>query len=263
MSVAQLATLNELAQRIAPVQLAGERVLEFVGPLAQVFPGGGPVRGSVLGLTDPSLIVSLCAEISALSNWVAVVGLASFGFAAVAERGGRLDRVVSIATPSGEHLPVVLGALVDAVTLTVLGPGVAVGPVVARRLSARARERGSLIAVAGDGRRVAATRAWPEVPDLVLRVEQRRWSGLGHGYGVLSAIDADIVVEGRRAGGRTIRRSVTLATTTQTWMTAIADESLPAIHQSASHQSAIHQSAIHQSRDSEAIDATSVADRAS
>lgn len=211
--------LRALAGRIAAPTLAIERVLDLIGPLTSVFPGGGPARGSVIGVGDSGLLASLCAGVSGAGGWVALVGAGVPGFGALAERGGLLERTVVVATPQPEHLAAVLGALVDAVDLTVLGADVAVGPVVARRLTSRARERGSVLAVSQDpvaGRR-HGVRPWPDAPDVVLRVEERRFRGLGVGHGLLEAIEATVVVEGRRAAGRLTRHYVTLAESGRDW----------------------------------------------
>jgi hypothetical protein len=69
----------------------------------------------------------------------------------------------------------------------------------ARRLTARARERGSVLVVLGDG----AT--WPDAPDVGLSVVGEEWHGIGDGYGHLRARQVVVETGGRRAAARARR----------------------------------------------------------
>jgi hypothetical protein len=86
---------------------------------------------------------------------------------------------------------VVVAALLDGVALVVaeVPDGRAgVRPSDARRLVARARERGSVLVVQG---------AWPAEAALRLRAGGGPWSGLGDGTGVLEVRELRVEVEGR------------------------------------------------------------------
>jgi hypothetical protein len=69
----------ELAARVRPVVLAGERRLAVPGPLGDLLPGGGLQRGSVVrvegtaGSGATSLVLSLLAAATVAGEWAAVV----------------------------------------------------------------------------------------------------------------------------------------------------------------------------------------------
>ena len=79
----------------------------------------------------------------------------------------------------------------------------------ARRLAARARERGSVLVRVGAGRAVTlasgrrpAASGWPEGPDLGLEVVSARWDGLGDGHGRLTRRVVTVEATGRRGAAR-------------------------------------------------------------
>jgi hypothetical protein len=227
--------------KASPVVLARERLLEVPAPLAGMLPEGGLRRGSTLtlragdGTGCTSLALALTALVTQSGSWVAAVGLPSLGLVAAAQLGAALDRVALVPS-AGAHWPVVAAALLDCVDVLMLAPGGRVQAADARRLSAKARERGAVMMVfqpaaravaAGRdaaGRDAAGLRpeartdvvgrdvvgSWPEVTDLHLAVSRSRWDGLESGSGHLQARVVDVVVSGRRAAAR--------ARTWQVWL---------------------------------------------
>jgi hypothetical protein len=71
-----------------------------------------------------------------------------------------------------------------------------VGATDARRLTARARERGSVLVVLGD------SASWPDAPDVGLSLVSSQWHGIGDGHGHLRARQVVIEASGRRAAAR-------------------------------------------------------------
>lgn len=194
------AGLAEVAQRVRPVVLAGERRLAVPGPLGEILPGGGLQRGSVVrvegapGSGATSLLLSLLAAATAAGEWAAVVdGDGVLGGLAAAEAGVALERLAVVrATPAALYGRVV-ATLLDGVA--VVGATIPRGfrPADARRLEARARERSAVLVAAG---------AWPVEAALRLRAEHSSWSGLGPGEGLLVTRVLQVTVSGRGAAGR-------------------------------------------------------------
>ncbi|QGG94751.1 P-loop NTPase family protein [Actinomarinicola tropica] len=206
----RLARLRALDERVRPVTLADRQVLPVVDALAPVLPGGGLRRGSVVALradgeggAATSLALAAVAEASGQGSWVAVVGLPTLGLVAAAELGVALDRLAVVATPDRGRWSQVVAALVDAVDLVVIGP-TRVRPGDARRLEARARERGAVLLPIGVD--------WPTEPDLTLTVDAGRWEGIGRGHGHLRARRVRLRAEGRRDAAR--------PRTTEVWLPA-------------------------------------------
>jgi hypothetical protein len=88
----------------------------------------------------------------------------------------------------------VTAALVDAVDIVLVQVPRRLRPADARRLAARARERGTVLIPVGQG--------WVEGADLRLSVASAEWWGLGQGYGHLQARSAEVVASGRGAANR-------------------------------------------------------------
>lgn len=182
--------------------LAFERLLDVPGPLGDLIPGGGVPRGAVIGLEGPrgsgrtSLALSLAASATAEGSWAAVVGIEIGGLAA-AEIGVDLEHLI-VVHPSGSNSsdsnsrsntswPVVIAALLEAMALVVAAvpPGLSASD--ARRLIARARHHGSVLAVIGD---------WPAEVSLTLRAEGASWHGLDES-GFLTQRTLAVSVTGR------------------------------------------------------------------
>ena len=197
--------LREIAGRVAPVALAGEQLLPALPSLASLLPGKGVRRGSVVGVTGSvALALAVLAGPSQAGSWTAVVGLPSLGALAAAELGVDLARCALVPEP-GPTWPTVTAALLDAIDVVAVhtGPG-GVGRVRAadaRRLAARARERGAVLVVVG---------AWPEGPDVRLSAGRVEWTGLEAGHGALRARRLAVVGGGRGAAARERRATVEL-----------------------------------------------------
>lgn len=202
------AALRAAGAAQAPLTLAGERLLPVLPPLQPLLPAGGLQRGAVVGVTgcgSTSLTLGLTAGASGEGAWIVAVGLESLGLVAAGELGVALDRLVLVSSPGADQWPTVVAALVDAFDAVVVAPRHRVKAGDVRRLTARARERGAALLVAG-----GAVDRWPEAPDVTLEVVTAQWVGLDQGYGALAARRVVVEGGGRRAAGRTRRTELWL-----------------------------------------------------
>lgn len=229
--------LRRVGEWSRPVALAGEALLPVLAPLQPLFPERGLRRGSTVVVEGApgatSLALALGAAASASGSWVAGVGLSSPGLLAAAELGVALERVVVAQAPPDTWATVV-AALLDAVDLVWVGLPHRVSPGDARRLAARARERGSVLVtlapwapadpssrppgaagawrgrapgdVRSDGAaaRPGINGAWPLPADVRLyAVTSSGWVGPGgDGTGRLEARRVEVVAAGRGASAR-------------------------------------------------------------
>ncbi len=199
-----------MAGRARPVVLAGERRLAVPGPLGDLLPGGGLQRGTVVAVDGPagaggaSVVMALLASATAVGEWAAVLDAGgTFGALAAAEAGVTLERLVVVGGPGvrgvpgevlcREQLGSVIATLLDGVTVVAASIPRGVPVADARRLVARARERGSVLVAAG---------AWPGEAALRLRVEGSSWTGLGRGEGLLDARTLRVTLAGRGSAAR-------------------------------------------------------------
>jgi hypothetical protein len=177
--------------------LAAARVLPAPEPVRPFLPEAGLRRGSLVGVSGPggmTLLLSLLVEPITAGSWAAVIGLPDLGLEASAAMGVDLGRIALVPDPGSGWASVAAAAL-DALDVVVLRPPRHCRAADAHRLAARARERGSVLLLAGP-------RSWPERPDLELATEVEGWEGLGEGSGTLRRRRGRIVVSGRRAAGR-------------------------------------------------------------
>ncbi|MEO7429769.1 MAG: hypothetical protein ABIY48_10375 [Acidimicrobiales bacterium] len=189
--------LAELAERVRPVTLTREQRLPVLPVLESLLPGAGLRRGATVSVGAAagvggatSLALALVAQASVAGSWVAAVGLPSLGLVAADELGVALERLVLVAAPERDTWGGVVAALVDGFDLVVLQAGRGgVRPADARRLVARARERGAVLVQLGSG--------WPEGADLALQIIAARWEGLDAGHGHLQARKVRVVRAGR------------------------------------------------------------------
>jgi hypothetical protein len=195
------ALLEALGERVRPVTLAREQRLVVLEPLAPLLAGGGLRRGSVVGVAAAprcggagTLALALTAAASAAGSWVAGVGLDSLGLVAAAELGVALERLVLVAAPERSAWPTVVAALVDGFDVVLVRPGRGLRPADARRLVARARERGTVL--------VAVGATWADGADVRLTVQASTWEGLGEGHGHLRARRVTVGAEGRGEASR-------------------------------------------------------------
>lgn len=198
-------SLRIAASRGQPASSADAQLVEVPAALRPLFPEGGIRRGSTIAVGPvsggTSLALLLAGEVSR-TGWVAAVGLPSLGLVAARELGVRLDHLVLVPSPD-EKWAVVVASLLDGVDLLLLDPGRRARPGEARRLSARARERGVVMVLVDVPR-------WPEAPDIALTITEPTWQGLGHGDGRLGSRRLEIISSGRRAAARERRRSIWL-----------------------------------------------------
>jgi hypothetical protein len=174
--------------------LAGERLLPVVPALQPLLPGRGLRRGSTVAVgRSAALALALVAGASAAGSWVAAVGLPDLGVVAAAEAGIALERLALVPTPGARAWPTVVAAFLDAVDVVLVRSPAGLPAGQARRLAARARERGAVLVPLG---------AWSEAPDLWLAVATGAWRGLGQGHGRLEARWVEVVVGGRGAAAR-------------------------------------------------------------
>lgn len=186
----------ELRELIQPTSLAAERRLPVIAPLVPLLPSGGLVAGSTVGVDGCwSLALALVAGASGAGSWVAVVGTASVGWASAAELGIDLSRTFVVPDVAAGDWPAVMAMLIGTVDVVMASPRHPVRERDARRLAARARERGTVLVV------VDARAGWPIGPDVVVEASGR-WSGLGMGHGRLRARRVSVTTSGRRAAAR-------------------------------------------------------------
>ena len=188
----RLAGLTEL---VAPVTIAAEQTLSLAPALDPLFPQGKLRRGTIISAAGSggalSLALTVCAQASRDGSWLAVLGAERIGLAAVEEIGIALDRFVVVEAPPPDQWGSVAGALVDAFDLVLVATNHQIKHHDARRLQARARERGSVIVHIGRW-------GWPEAPDVRLDVIECQWSGLGEGHGILQARQLTVTAVARR-----------------------------------------------------------------
>ncbi len=194
---ADLAALAALAERVRPVTLTREQRLPVLPALERLLPGAGLRRGATVSVGAAagvggatSLALALMAQASQAGSWVAAVGVPSLGLVAADELGVALERLVLVAAPERDAWGGVVAALIDGFDVVVLQAGRGgVRAADARRLVARARERGAVLVQLGTG--------WPDGADLQLEVTQARWEGLDAGHGHLQARKVRVVRGGR------------------------------------------------------------------
>jgi hypothetical protein len=177
--------------------LADERLLPVVPALQPLLPGRGLRRGTTVAVgRSAALALALVAGASAAGSWVAAVGLPDLGIVAAAETGIALERLALVPAPGAKAWPTVVAVLLDAVDVVLVRSPAGLPAGQARRLAARARERGAVLVPFG---------AWSEPVDLRLAVATSAWLGLGQGHGRLQARRVEVVVVGRGAATRELR----------------------------------------------------------
>lgn len=188
------ASVSELQARIQGMQRSRWEAPGRAVPagLAALLPTGTLRTGVVYAVDNStSLIMALVAAASADGGWSAVVGMPDFGAEAAAGFGIDLARLVLVPAPGDQWLAVT-AALVDVLPIVVVQPPRSVGDAEASRLSARLRQTGCTLIVAG---------AWP-ASEAALHRTGTRWDGLGSGHGYLSGRQLRVDVLGRNESGR-------------------------------------------------------------
>lgn len=180
--------------------------------LAELLPDGALRRGSVVQVGgSPALALALAAAPVRAGAWAACVGLPTLGWSAAATSGWDLSRVVAVEPPV-RRWSAVMASLVDAVDLVLVGPDPAPTATEARRLQARARERGAVLLLVGPaaGQGGGVRGGWSGLADVRLEVVGSEWSGIGRGWGHLSAGRLTVECSGRRGAARPRRVQVDL-----------------------------------------------------
>jgi hypothetical protein len=183
--------LGEVGRAVRPVVPAGERALSVPGELGELIP---PLRrGSVVavvgapGAGATSVALRLAAAATAAGEWAAAVELhGSLGGLAAAEAGIALERFAVARRVPPTRWAAVVAALLDGigVVLAEVPPYARAGD--ARRLAARARERGVVLVGVG---------GWPAEAALRIRAEGSAWHGLARGTGLLATRDLKVSVD--------------------------------------------------------------------
>jgi hypothetical protein len=185
--------------------LAQDRLLPLSAPLAGLFPERGLRRGSTVMIgpgASPgttSLAMALLSGPCAGGSWCAVVGAPDIGLVAAGQLGVDLERLAVVPSP-GPQWATVTAALLEGFDVVLLRATGQVSYSDARKLEARARERGSVLAVMGDG--------WPGPATVRLGIVAGRWCGLEDGCGHLRGREVEVVAGGRGAASRQRRARI-------------------------------------------------------
>ncbi len=192
-----VALLGEATRLVTPLALAHEQTLPVLPVFKGLLPGGAIRRGSVVevqGIGATSLALSLAAGPSAAGSWTAIVGMPSVGLMAAGEAGVALNRVLMVSPPTPGSWAAVVAALIGSVDTIMVSGGRRAGSGDLRRISARLRERGSVLIRVGGSAVIGA--------DVELRVTSCEWEGLGDGHGVLRHRHVKVEAGGRGASAR-------------------------------------------------------------
>lgn len=188
------------APRLPVSQGQLDRSRPISGVLAPLLPGGVLRAGSVVaceGRAAVTLALAVASAPSLAGSWTAVVGLPTIGLGAVVEAGVVPERLVRVDAPSGVWGDV-LAAAIDGFDLVLVGPAVrGVTSSVARRVVARAMQRGTVLVT------IDTTVLGADVRLVATDVE---WHGIGAGFGVARGRCAQVEATGRRLPG--LRRAL-------------------------------------------------------
>ncbi|AOS65690.1 hypothetical protein [Actinoalloteichus hymeniacidonis] len=180
---------------VGTADFAARRVLPVREQLGALLPWGGLRRGSTVAVRGSTLLLfALIAEATAAGSWAAVVGMTGLGVLAAAEAGVAVERLVLVPHP-GRDPAAVVAALIDGVDLVVVADTPGLRSSEARNLSARARQRGSVLLP------MDRAEGWP-APDLEVNCVEQTWRGPGTGEGRLRDCEATVQVTGRGAAAR-------------------------------------------------------------
>ena len=164
--------LGLLGERVRPITLAGDRRIPVSGVLAAILPQGGLRRGSVIsvegepGAGATSLALHLMAAVTATGEWVAVCHEPRLLAPSVLEAGVAPERLVVVRDVPRSRRVDVLAALVEGMSLVAIGGSAGVRPAQARRLAARARERGTIVVALGP---------WADRAEVRIRADRGSW----------------------------------------------------------------------------------------
>ena len=188
--------LSALAERVAPLALAGERTLPVAEAFAELFPERGLVRGRTLacsGQAATSLALALAAPAVAAGSWLATIDVPTIGLDAASEFGIALERVVAVRAEAARW-PDVVAAAADGFDLLIARVPAEVTPSAMRKVATRLRQRDVVMFVLGDPGALSC--------DGVLDADGGEWVGLGDGHGHLQHRRLIVEASGRRLHGR-------------------------------------------------------------
>jgi hypothetical protein len=188
--------LSALAERVAPLALAGDRTLPVAEAFTELFPERGLVRGRTLACSGPaatSLALALAAPAVVAGSWLATIDVPTIGLDAASEFGIALERVVAVRAEA-TRWPDVVAAAADGFDILIARVPVDASPSVTRKVVTRLRQRDVVMLVLGD--------PGPLSCDGVLTVDSAEWVGLGDGHGHLQHRRLVVEASGRRLHGR-------------------------------------------------------------
>lgn len=190
--------LSALAERVAPLALAGERTLPVPEEFADLFPERGLVRGHTFacsGAAATSLALALAAPAVAAGSWLATIDVPTIGLDAASEFGIALERVVAVRTgDQAARWPDVVAAAADGFDLLITRVPADVSPSAMRKIATRLRQRDVVMLVLGQPGALSC--------DGVLDADDAEWVGLGDGHGHLQHRQIVVEASGRRLHGR-------------------------------------------------------------
>lgn len=154
-----------------------------------LLPGGGLRPGASYALApSAALLLALLARPSQDGAWCAAIGMPDLGAEAAERYGLDLERFVFVPEPGSRWLAVV-ATIAEVLPVVAVRPPTRVSDAEVARLSARLRERGTVLLVQG---------AWPHA-EAIVDVEAPHWSGLGAGHGYLAGRELTVSVTSRRS----------------------------------------------------------------
>jgi hypothetical protein len=190
----------------------GTRVLPVDPRLADLLPDGGLRTGTTVVVRgSTSLLLTLLAEASRDGAWTVLVGYPAAGMAAAADAGCDLARTLVVPLPAGSGVdaPAVLAALIDGMDVVVIGPEVALLEQDRRRLTARARDRGTVLvpALPTPASGAGGSAGWVGA-HVVLEATAGGWTGTDHGAGWLRRRTLRVRRTGRGSAARPVHLDV-------------------------------------------------------
>jgi hypothetical protein len=190
----------------------GTRVLPVDPRLADLLPDGGLRTGTTVVVRgSTSLLLTLLAEASRDGAWTVLVGYPAAGMAAAADAGCDLARTLVVPLPAGSGVdaPAVLAALIDGMDVVVIGPEVALLEQDRRRLTARARDRGTVLvsALPTSASGAGGSAGWAGA-HVVLEATAGDWAGTDHGAGWLRRRTLRVRRTGRGSAARPVNLDV-------------------------------------------------------
>jgi len=192
----RMAGVTSRVDRAAPPpaeSVAAPDLISVPGPLGDLLPHAGLVKGTVVSCTRGAVLLALIAAASAANLTTALVcgpQSSQLGLLAAWEMGTDLERLALVET-GADRAAEVVGVLMSGVPMIVVDmPGqLRMRPKVVEGLRARARTCGSVLVVTGGD--------WARRPHLGLEVRRRAATGLGRGCGRVREIEYEITVRDR------------------------------------------------------------------